>query len=377
MKLEKPHGHKAVLIVDDNPINVKILEQILKNQGYRTLSAFSGQEARTLAKEKRPDLILLDVMMPGENGFDTCILLKRDPATSDIPVIFLSGMNDDNSQEKGLNLGAIDYITKPFKEADVLERTQRILLELVPQAALSSGPDFRLKHIQAAHQAFMIPSTDIPEAHFGVSYLPIVASGNDFYDIVSLDENSWIYFMADVNQHDINGAFLSFSLKGLINRNVNSGFNPAALLGLINQLFSPRLRPGERFSALLVEVNRTLGKLAMANYGNLPIIHQKKQNGAVFLGGGGEWIGSSAEPQIEIIEETLQTGDRIYLFTNGLLGTSNDEAVPSQQVMNELLQCCADAECLPIEMAPAEITNTLNLSAPAPKDDILLMGIEV
>ena len=104
----------TLLIVDDAPTNVQILAEALHSD-YRIKVAGDGQEALKIAlREPHPDLILLDVMMPGMDGFEVCRHLKRNPKTQKIPVIFVTAKNEECDEELGLNLGAVDYITKPF-----------------------------------------------------------------------------------------------------------------------------------------------------------------------------------------------------------------------------------------------------------------------
>ena len=122
-----------ILIVDDVPTNVKVLFEVLEAEGFRTLVARSGKDALEVLKEITPNLILLDVMMPGINGFETCQQIKANPSTRAIPVIFMTALSDAKDKVKGLNSGAIDYITKPFQQEEVLARVQ-IHLRLQQQA---------------------------------------------------------------------------------------------------------------------------------------------------------------------------------------------------------------------------------------------------
>jgi DNA-binding response OmpR family regulator len=114
----------TILIIDDNPVNSALLETILEKDGYQTLQAENGPDGRVLAQVHLPDLILLDIMMPDECGFETCGALKLDPRTAGIPVIFLSGINEAEEKVKGLALGAVDYITKPFNREELRARTR-------------------------------------------------------------------------------------------------------------------------------------------------------------------------------------------------------------------------------------------------------------
>ncbi|WP_445291779.1 hybrid sensor histidine kinase/response regulator [Calothrix sp. NIES-2098] len=115
-----------ILIVDDNPTNLSVLAQTLKAAGLSIRIATDGKSAlRQLAENSdRPELILLDVQMPGIDGFETCCQLKANPTTQDIPVIFMTALADTHSKVKGLSLGAVDYITKPFEGEEVLARVR-------------------------------------------------------------------------------------------------------------------------------------------------------------------------------------------------------------------------------------------------------------
>jgi cyclic di-GMP phosphodiesterase len=111
-----------VLMVDDNPTNLQVLQATLEGQGYRLLAARDGASALSVVAKATPDLILLDIMMPEMDGFEVCQRLKSDPATFEIPVIFLSALGQTEDKVKGLELGAVDYITKPFQPEEVIAR---------------------------------------------------------------------------------------------------------------------------------------------------------------------------------------------------------------------------------------------------------------
>ncbi len=111
-----------ILIVDDVEQNVAVISQILRNAGHNVMAAFSGETAIRMVQKRQPDLILLDIMMPGMTGFETCENLKESPATADIPVIFLSALTETDTKVKGFEVGGVDYITKPFQESEVLAR---------------------------------------------------------------------------------------------------------------------------------------------------------------------------------------------------------------------------------------------------------------
>jgi len=119
-----PSSDPQILLVDDNPTNLQVLYQTLAGSGYRLLAARSGKDAIAIAQRVIPDLILLDVMMPGMDGFETCSHLKADPRTRDSAVVFLSALTAADDKVRGLELGAVDFVNKPFQAEEVLARVR-------------------------------------------------------------------------------------------------------------------------------------------------------------------------------------------------------------------------------------------------------------
>jgi len=136
---------KAVLlIVDDTPANLGVLSDFLDEAGFEVLVARDGESAIQKVQYAKPDIILLDVMMPGIDGFETCHRLKADPSTEDIPIIFMTALSDTVDKVKGLNLGAVDYITKPFQQEEVLARV-KVQLKLHNLAKILEQQNLLLK----------------------------------------------------------------------------------------------------------------------------------------------------------------------------------------------------------------------------------------
>lgn len=113
-----------ILIVDDTPTNLDVISEALSDAGFDVAIATSGERALQQLERRTADLILLDVMMPGMDGFETCQHLKTNPKTCDIPIIFMTALSDADSKVQALELGAVDYITKPFQEKEVLARVK-------------------------------------------------------------------------------------------------------------------------------------------------------------------------------------------------------------------------------------------------------------
>jgi len=118
----------TLLIIDDKPENISVLFHFLINHSFKILIAENGEDGLMNAEEEKPDLILLDVMMPGLDGFETCLRLKQNPKTQDIPVIFMTALSDTVEKVKAFELGAVDYVTKPFQQEEVLARIKTHLM---------------------------------------------------------------------------------------------------------------------------------------------------------------------------------------------------------------------------------------------------------
>ena len=119
----EPQAKPTLLLVDDEPVNLQVLRGILQ-QDYRLLFARDGEKALALAASEQPALILMDVMMPGMTGFDTCLRLKQQRHTQHIPVIFVTALSDESDESRGFNCGAVDYITKPVSPPIVRARVK-------------------------------------------------------------------------------------------------------------------------------------------------------------------------------------------------------------------------------------------------------------
>ena len=112
----------TILIVDDNPTNLGFLSDTLESHGFNTVIARNGETTLERIKYIQPNLILLDIMMPGIDGFETCRRLKANDYTKDIPVIFMTALSETESKVKGFKVGAVDYVTKPLQENEILAR---------------------------------------------------------------------------------------------------------------------------------------------------------------------------------------------------------------------------------------------------------------
>jgi DNA-binding response OmpR family regulator len=116
------NGSGHIFIVDDNPDNLRILGHVIQDQGYDITLSSNGKDALEFLKNEKPDLILLDIMMPEINGFELCQKIKQNPDFKNIPIIFISAIQNSKDIIKGFELGAVDYVSKPFNSKELIAR---------------------------------------------------------------------------------------------------------------------------------------------------------------------------------------------------------------------------------------------------------------
>jgi DNA-binding NtrC family response regulator/tRNA A-37 threonylcarbamoyl transferase component Bud32 len=166
MSLEEP---ACVLLVDDEPINLEILRNALDGRGYRLLVARNGDDALAIARRMRPGLVLLDVVMPGIDGYETCRRLKADPLTSDAAVIFLSALTEAREKVKGFEAGAVDFVSKPFQPEEVVARVHTHLTVQRLQVQLESRNADLARELQVAQEMLADARRRVEGALIGTS----------------------------------------------------------------------------------------------------------------------------------------------------------------------------------------------------------------
>lgn len=163
--MESDNSAAIILVIDDTPTNLEVLYGALSSAGYDILVEMDGESGLEQAQNSRPDLILLDVMMPGIDGFETCHRLKANPATCDIPIIFMTALSEIESKIKGLKAGAVDYITKPFQHEEVLARV-KIHLQIRSMATTLEEQNNLLKNFSAHLETKVAErTTELQQAH--------------------------------------------------------------------------------------------------------------------------------------------------------------------------------------------------------------------
>ncbi len=366
----------SILIVDDELMNIKMLQAFLKKEGYRTFTANNGAEGRQVALEESPDLILLDIVMKGEDGFETCSKLKQNIATTDIPIIFISAMDDVASKVKGLNMGAVDYISKPFEREEVLARTRIHLKLSIIYRAIIEEQTAKLKQIQDAQQAIFVKPSELPEANFSVKYLPFHEAGGDFYDVIQIGEGIYGYFAADISGHDLGASFTTAVLKALLSQNSQPMYTPVETMKIMNSVLTGILTGGTHITACYAHLNRAQKRLTILSAGHPPLITISNGEGQC-ISAEGDILGIFDNVVYEPYQKKVSKGERFFLYTDGLLERFEGGFRNRQDGIKELMAACIKTRELPINEAVSEIQESLIPPGTKLEDDLLLMGVEV
>jgi sigma-B regulation protein RsbU (phosphoserine phosphatase) len=374
MELDKTF---TILIVDDDPMSVMILENLLKHEGFKTINTTLGGDTYPLARNKQPDLILLDVNLPGEKGPEICRKLKAHPGTSEIPVLFLSSETDVASKIECFDAGGQDYITKPFEPKEVLARVKTHLRLQQTQKTLNKVLSSKISEISKAQQVLLPPKpSEFPEANFAVWYQQLSGAGGDFYDVIKTGEEIFDYITADVCGHDHSIAFVTAALKSLIVQNCVPQTTPADVLLIVNKVIPSVLQSGQFVGISWVRVNRLSKKALVVNAGQPPVIYLPCDKPAQSIDITGDIVGIFDKVVFEQREIEIKNGDRFILCSDGIVevGGKSPE-LRANGVKNLLEMCQYDREKALYkfvqDLVPLLLKNN-NVN-----DDIVVLGVEV
>jgi len=376
--LEKKKDLTKILIVDDTPVMLTVLQKFLEMEGYVIIPATNGPDARKIAEKESPDLILLDIMMPGESGLETCEKLKKNPKTIDIPVIFISAVTDIDSKVKGFEFGAVDYITKPFEKQEVLARVRiHLKLRYANEAIIKAQAD-KLQQVKEAQEAILVKPGDFPEAQFGVYFMPIYEAGGDFYDVLQLSEKIFAFFVSDVSGHDLKSSYLTSALKALLTQHASITNKPEETMKTMNRVLTTIAPDGKYLTACYCFLNRLKNRLTIVNAGHPPVIYVNKKNlDYEAHEAEGDILGAFQNVVFKPLDLKVSPGDRFFLYSDGFIEGFGDMRKSRKEGIEVLGKLCIKTFDLPINEAIQKIQLDLFGQQHEQEDDLLLLGVEV
>lgn len=335
-----------ILIVDDNELNRDMLARRLAKRGYETTMAESGEEALSRIAEEQFDLVLLDIEMPGMDGFQVLDKFRETHSASDLPVIMATARSDSKDIVEALNREANDYVTKPLDFPVVLARVHAQLSVKRSRDALARAHDRMKKDLDAAarfqHSLLPEPTVDSGNVLFAWRYRPCTELGGDALNIFTIDEHHVGFYLLDVSGHGVPASLLSVSVA----HSLTPGTTPASVVAStkegtgqcevatpaevatrLNDLFPMGSNDGHYFTLAYAVLNQAESTLRLITAGQ-PAPFQLHADGE------GQAIKTRNMP-IGLFPETayedkvieVRQGDRIYLYSDGLVEAADADGV--------------------------------------------------
>ena len=332
-----------VLVIDDYKIIISLIEKLLGKE-FEVFSAMNGKEGIKIAEELLPDLILLDIDMPDLSGFDVIKILKEKNSTKDIPVIFLTGRNKAEDIIKGLELGGVDYINKPFNFKELKLRVNTHIKLKKYQDILKNRAIEIEKEIKMAKaiQSKILPSSP-PNEKISFLYKPMYMIGGDFFDIIKIRDNVFGVFISDVSGHGIPAAFITSMIKSFIKESKDIN-NPANLLSFINDRMVD-LSSGNFITAFYGVFDFYKKSIEFSNAGHPAPILLNESVTVLDIKNNGLPLGIYSSDVLEKMgksyyNNSLKINSKIILYTDGLLeAVSTVGEIFEDRLFNLLSQC--------------------------------------
>ncbi|MCK9211122.1 MAG: response regulator [Ignavibacteriaceae bacterium] len=325
------NGNDLILVVDDEPKNIRYLGNILREKGYNISFASDGEKALLLLEQTKPDLILLDIMMPGIDGFEVCTRIKRNPELMDIPIIFLSSQTKTEYIVNGFKAGSVDYVIKPFNPAELLARVktqieikkaQKAIINLNRELeAVNKKLEQELLHAAEYVKSLLPDNISSEQITTDWQYIPSSYLGGDSFGFHWLDENNLAVYLLDVSGHGVNSALLSVSILNLIKTHslVDADFNdPKSVLAALNSKFSIEENVLNFFTIWYGVINTTKKEIIYSSAGHPPAILLKELDQPVLLKGEGIWIGAVKDFLYKNHSFQITGENKLYVFSDGL-----------------------------------------------------------
>ncbi len=322
---------EKILIVDDNPKNLAIIEIIIsKMLGCEVIKAESGCEALNIINSQRDiALVLLDIQMPEIDGFEVLNRIKNNPGIQEIPVIMLTGNISVEDKVKSFNLGAVDYVTKPFQKEELIKRIET-QIKLKKQFDIING--FRKKMEAELESAKELQLRLLPDFFFqsgSISiysrYIPCFYIGGDFYDYVELSDKYLAFIIADITGHGLTASLYCAILKTLFRHYDAGKLSSAAAMKHLNNEFCGYLDKYHYITGMYSIIDKISLEICISNSAHHPPLLLRNNKIQTIEIKSENIIGLTENSDFSEIIFQLETGDRFICFTDGIYEIYNDK----------------------------------------------------
>lgn len=384
-----PAANPRILVVDDNDDNRYTLTLYLELEGYTDLAiAEDGEQAIAALKEREFDLVLLDVMMPKVDGYQVLTWLKGEKRLADLPVIMISALNEMSSVVRCIELGAVDYLQKPFNQHLLRARLgasldkKRLRDEINAHLArleqeLQAARDLQMSMLP---QEFPEPTAQCPIDVHGLVQ-PAREVGGDLYDFFSTEDGSFCFFVGDVSGKGMPAALFMARTKSLIRmatelmRGRDGAAGPAEIIGRVNRELCQNNSDMMFVTLFFGMLNPQTGALAYCNAGHNPPYRISDGRVAALDEGKGIILGVRPQAIYQTGTLTLAAGEALYLFSDGVTEAHDTAgALFSEERLEAVLRASAGQRSGEIVAAISEALKGFVGAAPA-SDDITMLAL--
>ena len=329
------NSKEHILLVDDTPDNLRLLSQILSQRQYRVRAVTSGDRALESVRLVPPDLILLDIRMPGMDGFEVCRALKGNQKTQNIPVIFISALDDVSDKVKAFAVGGVDYITKPFQYEEVVARAEthlalRRLQRELRQSNRKMAEELALAgEIQASFMPDKMPH--IPGWQFSVTLQPARETSGDFFDMFTLPDGRLALLVADVVDKGVSAAlFMSLSYALFRSNALQFPGDPRRVFDAMNDHILHDTNANQFVTAFYGILDPNTGSMIYSNAGHPPplILGPDNRQGVRWLANSGVPLGILETSTWEQREVQLRPQDVLCLYSDGVIEAEENPESP-------------------------------------------------
>ncbi len=346
MKGEQAKAQEEILVVDDAPVNLRLLSKMLTDHGYGVRAVTSGKRALVSARSHPPDLILLDIRMAEMNGFEVCEKLKAEESVRDVPVIFISALDELKDKVSAFSAGGVDYITKPFQLEEVLVRVETHLsLRRLQKQLQKANTRFETELALAGSlQVSFFPSKlpEIPGWKLAAAFHPARETSGDFYDIITLPDQKLGILIGDVVDKGVSAAlYMALSWTLIRTFAIQYPNQPELVLGAVNRRIIEDTDATRFVTAFYGVIDPRDGTMVYCNAGHPPpiLIRAGETESLLGLARTGIPLGIDADQAWEQGVAQLACGDVVVSHTDGITDAQNaDGDFFDQERLDEILR---------------------------------------
>lgn len=325
--LESIRDQARILIIDDQALNLRVASAAFERAGFCHISTCqNSQDALAAARKLKPDLILLDIMMPGMDGYAVCSQIKNDPALKDIPIMFLTGYGDSDHRTRGYKLGGVDFATKPIEPVELIARSETHLMNSIMLHTLRQHNARASKDIERARifQQDLLPSaatlTSIAQRHnlgLAACYQGCDTLAGDYWTLFELDATTLAFCLIDFTGHGVLAALNTVQLHTLLHSE-NHLFDPARVASSLNRRLY-QLLGADSFATFVYGIlDTSSGKLSYTAGGTPPMLIRHANGQVSALDCSGLPLGTGPDLNIQTHSVTLHPGDTLVAVSDAI-----------------------------------------------------------